>query len=324
MKMPEYKSVFREEITCYLKFRESSGIKQIRLEYYSFKQLDTFFIDNGFTEIRFNKMQATEWKRQMPKETYAARYHRINRTKRFFKYLQAKGYDVYVFWDIRLPKSDFMPHIFSKDEIARYFYAVDTMAHKSVKSYEIQMPVLMRLLYCCGTRIDETLSIKKKDVDLAKGIIYLRDTKSREERMIVLSSAMANLIRLYAEKTFHTITERDYIFHTNRWGKIDGKFVHELHVKYLEKAGIPYFGGGKGPRIHDWRHTFAIESLKSMIDSDMDMYAALPILSAYLGHKGIKSTEKYVRLTMSMYPYIEERIGKNLDKIFADYEEGIN
>ena len=47
-----------------------------------------------------------------------------------------------------------------------------------------------------------------------------------------------------------------------------------------------------------------------MVDSGIDMYVALPILSTYLGHKTIYATERYVRLTMSLYPYIEDAVSR--------------
>lgn len=82
-------------------------------------------------------------------------------------------------------------------------------------------------------------------------------------------------------------------------------------------AGIPYLGERNGPRIHDWRHTFVVKSFKQMIDSGMDMYTSLPILSTYLGHKSIYSTEKYLRLTMSLYKYIEDKCRKQMEDIFG-------
>lgn len=42
---------------------------------------------------------------------------------------------------------------------------------------EVQFPALFRLLYCCGTRINEALGIKKSDVDLENDIIKLIETK---------------------------------------------------------------------------------------------------------------------------------------------------
>ena len=59
-----------------------------------------------------------------------------------------------------------------------------------------------------------------------------------------------------------------------------------------------------------------------MIDSGMDMYASLPILSTYLGHKNIYDTEKYLRLTMSIYPYIEEKCKYQMEAVFGIRERG--
>ncbi|MGX8716023.1 MAG: hypothetical protein ACSW8A_09765 [Lachnospiraceae bacterium] len=100
--------------------------------------------------------------------------------------------------------------------------------------------------------------------------------------------------------------------------------MYALHRKFLSKAGIPYTGNGNGPRIHDWRHTFAVRSFKQLVDSGVDLYVALPVLSTYLGHKTIYATEKYLRLTVSIYPYIEEKWKASIADIFGKavtYEE---
>ena len=60
----------------------------------------------------------------------------------------------------------------------------------------------------------------------------------------------------------------------------------------------------------------AVYSFKKMVDAGMDMYVALPILSTYLGHKTIFATERYIRLTMGIYPYIEEKFKSKLDRVF--------
>lgn len=72
------------------------------------------------------------------------------------------------------------------------------------------------------------------------------------------------------------------------------------------------------------RHTFAVRSFKQMIDNGTDLYVALPVLSTYLGHKTIYATEKYLRLTVSIYPYIEKKWAANINDIFGKavaYEE---
>lgn len=61
----------------------------------------------------------------------------------------------------------------------------------------------------------------------------------------------------------------------------------------------------------------AVYSFKQITDSGMNMYDALPILSTYLGHKTIFATEKYVRLTLQLFPYIEEKFHSMVDRIFG-------
>jgi integrase len=220
--------------------------------------------------------------------------------------------------DISFKQTDFQPHIYSEDEIARYFHAVDTYESSCNRKNAIQFPILFRLLYCCGTRINETLGIRKKDVDLNDGIIKLLETKNNCERYIVLNEGLAELMRHYAEKCFYLLGDEECIFTTSNRGRLRGDAIYRCHRLFLQKAGIPYLGGCRGPRIHDWRHTFSVRSFKQMADSGLDMYVALPILSTYLGHKTIYATERYVRLTMSLYPYIEERFKDKMDKVFGE------
>lgn len=56
------------------------------------------------------------------------------------------------------------------------------------------------------------------------------------------------------------------------------------------------------------RHTFAVHSLAKMVESGMDLYCALPILSTYLGHKSYQATNNYVRLTEDIYPNLLEKV----------------
>ena len=131
------------------------------------------------------------------------------------------------------------------------------------------------------------------------------------------------MLNTFAEKCFYLLKDDDFIFTNTHGQHLDYDIVYEHHRLFLLKAGIPYLGDGYGPRIHDWRHHMAVYSFKQLADSGLDMYAALPILSTYLGHKTILATEHYVRLTMELFPYIEERFRKKVDQIFGSLGGGV-
>jgi len=317
MSRPTYNSVFANHISLFLDFREKGGVKYMYPDYFHLKKLDVFFLQEGFTEISFSRDQAIKWKQRSEYESCSTQYERINITKRFFEYLFIQGFPVAQIKDIRHPKTGFAPHIYTDDEIDKYFRALDTYESGKDRKHKIQLPVLFRIMLCCGTRITETITLLKKDVDLDSGILRLSETKNAKQRYVVMSDSLLSLMKAYADKTFYALSDNDYIFTSVRQRYLSASAVSGIHHKILQHAGIPNRGSGRyGKRVHDWRHTFAVRAFKQMIDSGSDMYVALPVLSVYLGHNNIYSTERYLRLTTSMYPYLNEKFKKNLDEIF--------
>jgi integrase len=316
MRARGFVSAFAGELDRYLDHKVSCGFKEV--SYLSdLRVFDKFCSLQLLSSPVFTRDVADKWIQLRPGESTTNRYGRVNTAKNFLRYLSNNGYDVYVTRDVATGNTDFTPHIYSYDEVERYFSAVDSFDSRKNRKAKIQFPVLFRLLYCCGTRINETLGIRKMDVDIDAGILKLFETKNNCERYIVLGEDMKTLMRQFADKSFYLLADDEYIFTNANGGRYGGDGLYDYHREFLRLAGIPYIGGGEGPRVHDWRHTFSVYAFKRMVDSGLDMYVALPILSTYLGHKSIYATERYVRLTMSMFPYIEEKFKAKAETVFG-------
>lgn len=316
----EFSSVFADEINSYIQTRIDAGYSEENARLY-LVQFDRFCNEQEIGEPVFTTLHASKWLEQRKTEAHTTHYSRINASKHFLTYLSIKGYDVYVVRDIKFKGTDFQPHIYTDNETERYFREVDTHCSCMNRKDALQYPVLFRILYCCGTRINETLGIKKQDVDLEKGILLLNESKNGKQRYVVCGEDLRILLNVYADRCFYLLKDDDYIFTNANGGRLDQNTIYEHHREFLRNAKIPYIGGGHGPRIHDWRHHMAVYSFKQLTDAGMDMYVALPILSAYLGHKTIFATEKYVRLTLQLFPYIEEKFRGMADRIFGGGSE---
>jgi integrase len=320
VKRPEFESIFKEELDSYLDHKVALGFQEssftIRLRLFG-----KFCISNALYLPIFTEELCNEWCKRRSKEASTTQYVRINEIKHFLIYLHKKGYNIHVPRDIKYRFTEFKPHIYTDDEIIIYFNAVDSFEFYKSKINKLQYPLLFRILYCCGPRISETLCIRKKDLDLEEGIVKLVKTKNQRERFIVLHDSLSSLMRRYADKYFYLLGPHDYIFKSTSGGQCRTDTVYEHHRMFLTSANIPYIGNSEGPRVHDWRHTFSVNSLKQMINTGMDMYVALPILSAYLGHKTIQATERYVQLTKSVFPHIEEKIRDIMKAVFRDRGE---
>ena len=317
MNRPSFISAFAGEIDVFLDYRQATGIC-INQDILYLKKLDVFLEDNKIPLIGFDAEVSALWRSRRDVESDHGHYMRINFTKRFFEFLFVKGYKVALLRDVRPPKSNFVPHIYTDDEIDRYFQALDAHDFPGNPKNKVQLPVLFRLLYSCGLRVTETLMIRMKDVDLEEGIIRLRVTKGSKERYAVLSESMHTLLKEYANKAFYLLGEDDFIFSNRKGSALRRDWLEEIHSRLLYMAGIPSASAaGSTKRLHDWRHTHAVGAFKQMVERGYDMYVALPILSAYMGHVSIMATERYLRLAVNLYPYLQKKFDATLEDVFG-------
>ncbi|OUN35690.1 tyrosine-type recombinase/integrase [Lachnoclostridium sp. An76] len=237
----EFRSVFADEIKNYINDKTEAGFDgdNFRRNLIGF---DRFCVEQRIMEPVFSTFHASRWLEQRKNESHTTHYLRINSSKQFLKYLSIKGYDVFVVRDIKYKGTDFEPHIYTDAESERYFMAVDSYTSGMNRKDAIQYPVLFRILYCCGTRINETLGIRKKDVDLDKGILLLNETKNDKQRYVVVGDDLKALLNEYADKCFYLLNDTDYIFTNANGGRLDQKSIYEKHRDFLFRAGIPYIG----------------------------------------------------------------------------------
>lgn len=239
------------------------------------------------------------------------------------KYMFSLGYMQMRIPDIRCPRNTaFVPHIFTASEMESIWRTVDSI--KPVRQYPNLhrcIPVLFRLLYSCGPRISEALAITKENIDFNRNIITLRKTKLDKDRWLPMCNSMANSLRKYLEGMPEYKSNDAPVFYYRYGEQLSVSSVYGRFRMTLRQSGIPYEGKLRGPRLHDFRHTFAVTAMNHLSDKGYDLYVSLPILSAYLGHAGIQSTERYVRLTEDRLSTATDSIQLNLPNIFPEVKE---
>jgi integrase/recombinase XerD len=223
--------------------------------------------------------------------------------KNFAVYLNNYGYSVYVpKISTLLPKSNFIPHIYTKEELQRFFLAVDNypMAENSYRN--TVDPVLFRFLYGTGTRLSEALNLTIADVNLDDGIVTIYQAKNNKDRLIPIAQSLTDRMQRYME-SFHRFSEYNcFVFPGAKMGRMDQSTAYNHFRDYLLMADIAHTA--TGPRIHDFRHGLAVACLKKWSLAGIDLTNMLPYLSAYMGHADFRATQYYLRLTADLYPDI--------------------
>lgn len=277
--------------------------------------------------IEFTKKYVLDNTKRKPNQGNNTILRDISAIKCFLDFATRKGFKAYKIPSKSLPKENrnFKAHIFSDDEIQRILAAADsTPFKKQCPDRHFQIPVMFRIMFNCGLRTAEVINLKLCDIDLNEKILTVLDTKFHKNRLVPFSDEVFISIRNYLE-TVPPQSADDYIFRSPKTGtKFGGNMIHTFFRDLLFRAGIPCGGRGIGPRPHDIRHTFAVHCLNNWALSGVDLMAALPVLSRYLGHSGIKGTQKYLQLTAQMYPDIvsrlEDKFGVLIPQSEVDYE----
>ncbi|WFR57130.1 tyrosine-type recombinase/integrase [Anaerocolumna sp. AGMB13025] len=234
-------------------------------------------------------------------------------------FLKQRGYAPYIYPAtlIRCPK-DFTPYIFSKAEIYRIFNCADQIGpnkNKFVNTPYIY-PAIHRLLYASGSRIGETVSLKTEDVNLSDGIITFHNGKNNVSRMLPISDSLTAYLRKYDSRVDRT--GNAYFFPSLNGECYSPITIRNTFRKLMIQAKISILPTGNYPRIHDLRHTFAVHSLEQSIDQGLDPYCSLPSLSTYMGHRGVESTEYYLRLTKHYFINVLHYTQTQADIIFPE------
>ena len=147
------------------------------------------------------------------------------------------------------------------------------------------------------------------------------DGKNNNSRLVPPSESLSKRIKSYL--TENPYSDDEPLFQNSNGAAISQNTAYDWFRKALWKAGIPHQGRGKGPRLHDLRHTFAVHSLQNAIKNGSDINAYLPILCTYLGHQRISSTEQYLRLTAEVFPDVISSVDTVMNEIIpeVDYEK---
>lgn len=202
----------------------------------------------------------------------------------------------------------FVPYIFTRHELDRIFMEADRLRPHRRSTLPLVLPVILRILYGCGLRISEATQLQLEHVHWEDGVLEIRNSKFGKDRLAPMSTSLALVCQGYADTVHASSSPMTYFFCHRDGGAISPDTIYRGFRDVLWSAGIPHRGKGQGPRIHDLRHSFAVHTLRAAVDRQVDIYAALPILSAYLGHASITATEQYVRLTADAFPEIRQRL----------------
>jgi integrase len=321
----EYSSTFASYITGLIEQKRALGYKYY-VEAAILKRFDTFCQERHLSEIILNHAVVMDWATRRPGEHPATLQGRLTPVRELAKYMARLGLEAYLMPKGLMPRIPrYVPYIYTNDELKRFFEQTDQCHYRIEVPYRhCVMPVFFRLLYCTGMRLSEARLLKVSDVDLDDGVITVLNAKLGKHRQLPVSPEMLERLRNY-QRNVHMLSKPDDWYFPGFGGiPMTLSNVNHNFRRFLWQAQISHGGRGKGPRIHDFRHTTAVHCLRRWVLEGKDLRAYIPILQAFLGHVSFADTAYYLHLTADLFPDITEKVEAAFGFIIpeaGDYDE---
>lgn len=201
-----------------------------------------------------------------------------------------------------------IPYLYSDDDLAALLAATDML---STPLRTATYRTLLGLLSVTGMRIGEAIRLDRSDVDQRSGLLVVRSTKFGKDRQIPLHPTTMQELTGYLSRRdrFCPHPDTTAVFISTAGTRLRYCNVNWTFLKLVDRARLTPRSASCRPRIHDLRHTFAVNTVLDGYRAGADVHARLPLLSTYLGHVHPANTYWY----LSAAPELLALAGQRLD-----------
>lgn len=174
---------------------------------------------------------------------------------------------------------------------------------------------LFGLLSVTGLRIGEALNLKLDDIDLHKNVLTIHKTKFGKSRLVPVHPSTQKVLVNYLRRRKRFLAGRasSCVFVSGTGNRLDIGDVHRTFYFLSRQIGLRGPSASHGPRLHDFRHRFAVQTLLRWYRCGLEIEPRLPILSTYLGHVHVSDTYWY----LTAFP---ELMGQAVDRLERHWE----
>ncbi len=300
---------FRKAVESYLAMRQALGYK-LQLPGAALRQFAAFLERQGASHI--TTALALRWAQESSHVQPAQWANRLSFVRTFARYWSATDPKT------EIPPVGILPYRYNRT--APYLYTDEQIQRLLEAAQEIPpatgfsrwtYPTLFGLLAVSGLRVGEIIALQREDVDLRQGLLTIRLTKFRKSRLIPLHPSTCEALKRYVRQRNHRFPRGNPRFFVSDQGTpLIDSMVRWTFVKLSRQIGLRGPLDRFGPRLHDLRHRFAIQTMLDWYRSGVDVEQRLPVLSTWLGHAHVSNTYWYLSATPELLALSAKRLEK--------------
>jgi integrase/recombinase XerD len=288
-------TTLRDSVSAYLQLRRSLGFR-LKKDEHLLADFASFMEMRGAPHI--TAKLAVQWAKRPASGDMNYRAGRLRAVRSFARHHILSDPHTEIPSADLLPRRriTFQPYIFCRDEIERIL-ADSLRRRKGLKPItRLGRYTIYGLLSVTGMRVSEVINLHVSDVDLDQGVITIRNTKFGKSRLVPVHATTCAVLRRYRDQRDAFLAGRDveYFFISQLGHRVCHRGLDRSFERLTRRLGIREAVASKGPRLHDLRHSMAVEVLRQCYQSGADPERRLPALSTYLGHTHLNYTYWYL------------------------------
>lgn len=197
----------------FIQYKRSLGYKYGARSVRAMKELNQYLAENedGSEGTALTKATVLGYTNKRDGEEPMTRQGRESFIRQFAIYLNSLGIPAYVAPIRKKERSTFTPYIFTRRQICDILKAADSMRYEyRSPNHHYVYPFLLRLLYCCGLRISEALSLDIQDIDFDEKVLKIKQAKYNNSRLVPISDSLFTTLEKYMQQVGYSRDSTDY------------------------------------------------------------------------------------------------------------------
>jgi len=206
------------------------------------------------------------------------------------------------------------PYLYSAADIGNLIAAAEELRGLQAATYS----TAIGLLAVTGMRVGELIRLDREDVDWTEAMLTLRNGKFGKSREVVLDSSTMDVLHAYDQQRRRTFSRpKTAAFFVSMAGtRLQYSELQRRFRVLVRRAGIAWEQGhGRPPRLHDLRHTFAVNTLLGWYRAGVDVAERIHLLSTYMGHSDPANTYWYQSAAPELMALAAERLERTAGEL---------
>lgn len=318
---PEFKSPLNKSMELYANRCISELSSESLPTYFSaLKSFDTYLVDIGYHEGVISADMFDGWLSTINYLSPRRIKNLLNIVCKYLKFASPFGVS-FIKPPPYIATETYIPYIFTQSNINDLCERADNLTvGANTKNIWIraEFPMITRILFSCGTRLGETLSLQMHNIDLTNGVITITRAKGDKQRLLPFDEELRSILERYC-MAMNIIGDPDaYLFPgQTRESHLTVGAYEKVFRRIVTEMGILQGKNGKERDVcpHCLRHTFACFSLLQLEAEGIHVDNRFPFLSTYMGHASLYETQKYLKLTDEMVYQGTEKVDNYMKTI---------